>query len=97
MVNSKRKTNRGTTDKIKVLEAVKQVLFLKRPLKTVAVQYEIPRNSLRRYVEECRKIEGFAEASSTDMLQHVAHVSSYHGPQVNNNMRAKQIFVNASI
>ena len=79
-----RKTNRGTSDKIKILEAVKKILFSKAPLRTVAKDYDIPRNSLRRYAEECSKIPNFENLSSTDMLQHVSYISSYHGPQVSN-------------
>lgn len=69
-------------NKDQILEAVKKHVVEQQPLRTVARQYEIPRNSLRRYAKRCSAIDGFFNKSHAEMLQIITDATTRHGTQV---------------
>lgn len=75
-------TERSAEYAKQILHGVKAVVLNKMPLATAARTHDVPRNSLRRYVDEVNKIDGFFDMVEVEQLAEVSYISSYHGPQV---------------
>lgn len=79
MAKQLRKTDE---EKEKIMEALEEFVFKKRPLLTVSKEFNIPRNSLRRYAKRCSEIENFFTKSRLDKMEFIDEITTHHGTQV---------------
>lgn len=78
MSRRQRKTNNGITDFGALLEAIKEVKVDKKPKKTIARAYNIPKSSFIRYIQKFDKeIPDITEVSDYVLLQTIRKIASY--------------------